>query len=119
MVVLGKTGKNFAAGMSGGFAYVLDETGEFASTRCNRTGVDLEPLDSKDMEAVRNLVERHVEDTGSPRAQWILENWSDMLPKFVKVFPHEYKRVLGVARTQDAVKTMPVKGSETTQEVRA
>ncbi len=119
VVVLGKTGKNFGAGMSGGFAYVLDETGEFSSTLCNRTGVDLEPLDSKDMEAVRNLVERHVEYTGSPRAQWILENWSDMLPKFLKVFPHEYKRVLGVARTQDAVKTMPVKGSETTQEVRA
>jgi glutamate synthase domain-containing protein 3 len=119
VVVLGKTGKNFGAGMSGGFAYVLDETGEFSSTLCNRTGVDLEPLDSKDMEAVRNLVERHVEYTDSPRAQWILENWSDMLPKFLKVFPHEYKRVLGVARTQDAVKTMPVKGSETTQEVRA
>ena len=73
----------------------------------------------KDMEAVRNLIERHVEYTGSPRGQWILENWSDMLPKFVKVFPHEYKRVLGVPRTQEAVKTMPVKGSETTQEVRA
>ena len=56
------------------------------------------------MEAVRNLIERHVEYTGSPRAQWILENWSEMLPKFVKVFPHEYKRVLGVPRTQEAVK---------------
>lgn len=119
VVVLGKTGKNFAAGMSGGFAYVLDETGEFASTLCNRTGVDLDPLDSKDMEAVRNLVERHVDYTSSPRGQWILENWSSMLPKFVKVFPHEYKRVLGVQKTQDAVKNMPVKGSETTQEVRA
>ena len=53
------------------------------------------------MEAVRNLIERHVEYTGSPRAKWILENWSEMLPKFVKVFPHEYKRVLGVPRTQE------------------
>jgi glutamate synthase domain-containing protein 3 len=119
VVVLGKTGKNFAAGMSGGFAYVLDETGEFASTSCNRTGVDLDPLDTNDMQAVRNLVERHVEYTGSPRGNWILENWSEMLPKFIKVFPHEYKRVKGVARTQEAVKAMAVKGSETTQEVRA
>jgi glutamate synthase domain-containing protein 3 len=105
--------------MSGGVAYVLDETGEFSSTWCNRTGVDLDELDSKDMEAIRNLIERHVEYTGSPRGQWVLENWSDMLPKFVKVFPHEFKRVMGVARTQQAVKTMAVKGSETTQEVRA
>jgi glutamate synthase domain-containing protein 2/glutamate synthase domain-containing protein 1/glutamate synthase domain-containing protein 3 len=119
VVVLGKTGKNFGAGMSGGFAYVLDETGEFAATRCNRAGVDLDPLDSNDMQAVRNLIERHVECTGSPRGNWILENWSEMLPKFLKVFPHEFKRVKGVARTQDAVKAMAVKGSETTQEVRA
>jgi glutamate synthase domain-containing protein 3 len=105
--------------MSGGYAYVLDETGEFASTLCNRAGVDLDPLESKDMEAVRNLVERHVEYTGSPRAQWILENWPEMLPKFIKVFPHEYKRVTGVARTEEAVKSMAVKGSETTQEARA
>jgi glutamate synthase domain-containing protein 3 len=119
VVVLGRTGKNFAAGMSGGFAFVLDETGDFAGTLCNKVGVDLDPLDTKDMEAVRNLIERHVEFTGSPRGQWILENWSTMLPKFVKVFPHEYKRVKGVPRTQEAVKTMPVKGSETTEEVRA
>jgi glutamate synthase (NADPH) large chain len=119
VVVLGRTGKNFAAGMSGGVAFVLDETGEFASTLCNRSGVDLEGLDDKDMQAVRNLIERHVDYTGSPRGKWILDKWAEMLPKFVKVFPHEYKRVLGVARTQDAVKAMPVKGSETTQEVRA
>ena len=119
VVVLGKTGKNFAAGMSGGFAFVLDETGEFASTLCNKSGVDLDLLDTKDMEAVRNLIERHVQFTGSPRGQWILENWSSMLPKFVKVFPHEYKRVKGVPRTEVAVKSMAVKGSETTQEVRA
>jgi glutamate synthase domain-containing protein 3 len=119
VVVLGRTGKNFAAGMSGGFAYVLDETGEFATTLCNRAGVDLESLEAKDMEAVRNLVERHVEYTGSPRAQWILENWSEMLPKFHKVFPHEYKRVLGVPRAKDAVKAMAVKSSQATQEVRA
>jgi glutamate synthase domain-containing protein 2/glutamate synthase domain-containing protein 1/glutamate synthase domain-containing protein 3 len=120
VVVLGQTGKNFGAGMSGGFAFVLDESGEFSRTLCNKTGVDLEELEPKDMEAVRNLIERHVDYTGSPRGKWILENWSEMLPKFVKVFPHEFKRVLGVPRsTQEAVKKMPVKGSETTQEVRA
>jgi glutamate synthase (NADPH) large chain len=119
VLVLGKTGKNFGAGMSGGVAYVLDESGEFASTWCNRTGVDLDELDTKDMEAIRNLVERHVDYTESPRGKWILENWAEMLPKFVKVFPHEFKRVMGVPRTEQAVKAMAVKGSETTQEVRA
>jgi glutamate synthase domain-containing protein 3 len=119
VVVLGRTGKNFAAGMSGGIAFVLDETGEFASTFCNRSGVDLEALDEMDMQAVRTLIERHVEYTGSPRGKWILDQWSEMLPKFVKVFPHEYKRVLGVVRNQDAVTAMPVKGRERAQEVRA
>jgi glutamate synthase domain-containing protein 2/glutamate synthase domain-containing protein 1/glutamate synthase domain-containing protein 3 len=96
-VILGKTGKNFAAGMSGGIAFVLDETGEFRSTLCNTTEVDLDPVDdSTDIQALKNLIERHVEYTGSPRGEWILENWGAMLPKFVKVFPHEYKRILGV-----------------------
>jgi glutamate synthase domain-containing protein 3 len=100
VVVLGSTGKNFAAGMSGGIAFVLDETGEFNATRCNKAGVDLEPVeDQTDIQALRHLVSRHVEATGSPRGQWILENWAEMLPKFVKVFPHEYKRVLGVSRS--------------------
>jgi glutamate synthase domain-containing protein 3 len=119
VVVLGKTGKNFAAGMSGGLAFVLDETGEFAATLCNKSGVDLDTMNESDMPAVRRLIERHVSFTGSPRGQWILEKWPEMLPKFLKVFPHEYKRVLGLARTQDAVTAMPVKGSETTHEVRA
>ena len=99
VVVLGRTGRNFAAGMTGGIAFVLDETGEFASVRCNRSGVDLEPLmDSTDILALENLITRHFEMTGSPRAKWTLENWGDMVGKFVKVFPHEYKRVLGVPR---------------------
>jgi glutamate synthase domain-containing protein 3 len=99
VVVLGKTGRNFAAGMTGGIAYVLDETGEFAATRCNRAGVDLEPVvEPADIQLLRSLIESHFEATGSPRAEWILENWDDMLAKFVKVFPHEYKRVLGVPR---------------------
>jgi len=99
IIVLGETGKNFAAGMSGGVAYVLDETGEFQATRCNVAGVDLEPLEEeKDIGLVRYWIARHAEETQSPRANWILENWNRMLPNFVKVFPHEYKRVLGVPR---------------------
>ena len=97
VVVLGRAGRNFAAGMTGGIAYVLDETGEFSSVLCNRASVDLEPLeDPVDMRTVQDLIEKHVEATASPRGQWILENWGEMIPKFVKIFPHEYKRVLGI-----------------------
>ena len=119
VVVLGKTGKNFAAGMSGGIALVLDETGDFAEVLCNRANVDLDPLNESDMQGLRNLIERHVALTGSPRGEWILSNWSTMLPKFLKVFPHDHKRVLGISRATQAAASMPVKGSETIQEVRA
>ena len=99
VVVLGKTGRNFAAGMTGGIAYVLDQTGEFASVCCNRADVDLEPVtDAKDVETLHRLIARHAELTDSPQAKWILKHWDAMLPKFIKVFPHEYKRVLGIPR---------------------
>ena len=105
VVVLGRTGKNFAAGMSGGLAYVLDETGEFVSRLCNRTSVDLDPVfDPKDVNMLRQLIEQHFELTESPRARWILENWYAMLPRFVKVYPHEFKRVFGAPRTADMPK---------------
>jgi glutamate synthase domain-containing protein 3 len=95
VIVLGKTGRNFAAGMSGGIAYVLDEHGTFAKERCNKTSVDLEQIfDPQDQQLLYQYVGKHFEATGSPRAKWILENWLKMVPKFVKVFPHEYKRVL-------------------------
>jgi glutamate synthase (NADPH/NADH) large chain len=104
VVVLGKTGRNFAAGMTGGIAYVLDQTGEFATECCNRVDVDLEPVtDAKDIETVHSLVARHAQLTGSPQANWILKHWDAMLPKFVKVFPHEYKRVLGIPRIPASV----------------
>jgi glutamate synthase domain-containing protein 3 len=107
VVILGETGRNFAAGMSGGIAYVFDETGAFGQSRCNRAGVDLEPIfEEEDIALLRTLITRHVDYTGSPRGKWILENWAEMLPKFVKVFPHEFKRVLGVPRTE-AVKMAP------------
>ena len=108
VVVLGHCGRNFAAGMSGGFAYVLDETGDFVNYNCNRTGVDLEPVDQPvDMQALRNLIEKHFNATGSPRAKWIMENWGTMLPKFVKVFPHEYKRVMNIPRRTEPL-TVPL-----------
>ncbi|HVA94849.1 MAG TPA: glutamate synthase large subunit [Candidatus Dormibacteraeota bacterium] len=104
VVVLGKTGRNFAAGMTGGIAYVLDQTGEFASVHCNRTDVDLEPAaDAKDVELLHALITRHAEFTGSPQAKWILKHWDATLPKFIKVFPHEYKRVLGIPRVPAGV----------------
>jgi len=99
VVVLGATGRNFAAGMSGGIAYVFDEEGDFAARRCNPASVDLEALTSdEDVIKVRELLERHRDLTGSPRAAWILEHWAAAQAQFIKVFPHEYKRVLGVPR---------------------
>jgi glutamate synthase domain-containing protein 2/glutamate synthase domain-containing protein 1/glutamate synthase domain-containing protein 3 len=101
VVVIGTTGRNFAAGMSGGRAFVYDDQGDFSSRRCNNASVDLEPLAlEEDIAEVRNLLERHRDLTGSPRAAWILEHWAESLQRFIKVFPHEYKRVLGVPRVE-------------------
>jgi glutamate synthase domain-containing protein 2/glutamate synthase domain-containing protein 1/glutamate synthase domain-containing protein 3 len=97
VIVLGKCGRNFAAGMSGGIAYVLDEKGDFAERRCNRASVDLDPMTVEDTSLVFNLIEKHFDLTGSPRAKWVLENWDSMLEKFIKIFPHEYKKVLNGA----------------------
>jgi glutamate synthase domain-containing protein 3 len=83
---------------------VLDRAGDFGTVRCNRTEVDLEPVTNpKDIETLYELIARHSENTGSPQAKWILENWEATLPKFVKVFPHEYKRVLGIPRVPAGV----------------
>jgi glutamate synthase domain-containing protein 3 len=102
VVVLGLTGRNFAAGMSGGRAFVYDDQGDFSTRRCNTASVDLEPLVSaEDVAEVRTLLERHRDLTGSPRAAWILEHWADAQQRFIKVFPHEYKRVLGVPRVEE------------------
>jgi glutamate synthase (ferredoxin) len=94
VVVLGLTGRNFAAGMSGGIAYVWDEAGDF-KTRCNVGMVDLEKVTEPDEVVIlRNLVQKHADATNSTVAQNILKNWDQSLPKFVKVFPKEYKRAL-------------------------
>ena len=122
VVVLGESGRNFAAGMSGGIAYVLDEQGDFEQ-RCNLAMVELEPIPAEDeaLEALdhqsgdlethglvdishdmtrndalrlRLLIERHTHYTGSTRGRLILDNWDDYLPKFVKVMPVDYRRAL-------------------------
>ena len=103
VVVLGKTGRNFAAGMSGGVAYVLDEDGLFAK-RCNMAMVVMEPLADKaatdahmgraDTDILLSLIEHHARYTGSERAKTMLANWAVWLPKFVKVMPTEYRRAL-------------------------
>jgi len=132
VVVLGQTGRNFAAGMSGGIAYVLDEDRSFAK-RCNLSMVDLEPVPEEeeltqrlyhhggdlefkgridvmanmsgyDAERLHQLIANHLKYTGSARAQAILENWADYLPKFVKVMPVEYRRaLLEIERAQAGV----------------
>ena len=120
VVVLGETGRNFAAGMSGGIAYVLDESGGFEG-RCNLAMVDLEPIEGEaeemdrlhlsdneshglvdirsdmtrfDAGRLRQLIQNHAHYTASTRAQHILDNWDEYLPKFVKVMPVEYRRAL-------------------------
>src|SRR5581483_12437355 len=92
-VVLGPTGRNFAAGMSGGIAYVLDLDGGFAG-RCNRELVALEPLEDEDAELVRGLAEEHLERTGSAVAARVLADWEAARERFVKVIPHDYRRAL-------------------------
>ncbi len=93
VVILGRTGRNFAAGMSGGIAYVLDPTGTFAQ-RCNPGMVDLETLGDEDDELVRQLIRRHVDHTASANGQAVLDGWDTARPAFVKVMPRDYKRVL-------------------------
>ena len=128
VVVIGETGRNFAAGMSGGIAYVLDEAGTFAQ-RCNLSMVELEPVAAEeevmlrylhsggdleahgrvdvmgdmsrfDAERLHQLVANHARATGSTRARLILENWDAYLPKFRKVMPVEYRRALAELATR-------------------
>ncbi|MDQ3855847.1 MAG: glutamate synthase large subunit, partial [Chloroflexota bacterium] len=94
VVVLGRTGRNFAAGMSGGIAYVLDEDGRF-DRRCNLEMVGLErPTGPVDEGELRGLIEQHHRLTGSPKARRVLEAWEHYFPMFVKVVPNDYRRVL-------------------------
>jgi glutamate synthase domain-containing protein 3 len=104
VVILGPTGRNFAAGMSGGEAFVLDEANVFASM-CNPEMVDLERVEHfGDEETLRRLILEHYERTGSANAERVLADWQNFLPKFVKVMPRDYKRVLSerLARAEAA-----------------
>jgi glutamate synthase (ferredoxin) len=98
VVVLGVTGRNFAAGMSGGVAYILDEAGDFA-TRCNQQMVGLEKVEEKaEADELYALIKKHADCTKSQKAFKVLALWDEMLPKFVKVMPKDYKRVLQALR---------------------
>ena len=97
VVVLGSTGRNFAAGMSGGVAYVLDEAGLFPS-RCNQQMVGLEKMEGDEIEEVRQMISRHAEYTKSQRAFQVLALWDELAPKFVKVMPKDYKRVIAAIK---------------------
>ncbi len=94
VIVLGKTGRNFAAGMSGGVAYVLDAEGDFAK-RCNKEMVGLGSLENaEEIELVKGLIHNHASLTGSKRAADVLLNWDEYVSKFVRVMPNDYARVL-------------------------
>jgi len=94
VVVLGKTGRNFAAGMSGGIAYIYDKEGLFKNGLCNLEMVDLDPLDVSDRKELQELIKSHKEHTNSKLASNLLEQWSTESNYFVKVFPKDYKKAL-------------------------
>ncbi|WP_299548581.1 glutamate synthase large subunit [Seonamhaeicola sp.] len=94
IVVLGKTGRNFAAGMSGGYAFVLNESGQFTNGLCNEETIDFDPIDEADEAELKGLIANHVAYTNSNRGKEILADWNNYLPKFVKVMPKEYKIAL-------------------------
>jgi glutamate synthase (NADPH/NADH) large chain len=101
VVILGDTGVNFGAGMSGGIAYVYDPEQEFDS-RCNLDMVDLELVtDKADIAELKGMIRKHAEYTGSEKARKILKGWKTQLPSFIKVFPMEYRRVLGKMSKED------------------
>ena len=108
VVVLGPTGRNFAAGMSGGVAYVLDGTLEFRTLRCNGKMVDIERVeDPADMEELHAMVEKHYRLTGSSVAEWVLENWEASLEEFIKIMPVEYRNALLRLEEEEGQAIMP------------
>jgi len=94
VVVLGRAGRNFGAGMSGGVGYVLDEAGDFTG-RVNTQMVGIEKLtDAKEIALVKAMIQKHLDYTKSEKAKAVLANWDTFVPKFVKVMPKDYKRML-------------------------
>jgi glutamate synthase (NADPH/NADH) large chain/glutamate synthase (ferredoxin) len=117
VVVLGPTGRNFAAGMSGGVAYVLDEEGAFAK-RCNMGLVGFDEISAADALELRAMVEEHLARTDSPVAERVLGEWDELLGRgaFVKVMPHDYKRVLRErAEAQELAQSAAANGGSTTR----
>ncbi len=108
VVVLGPTGRNFAAGMSGGIAYVYDPDGTFAG-RCNQEMVDLIPLDEADAQEVNDMVWKHALHTGSTPAWHMIANWDATWPRFIKVLPKDYGRVM---RALDEARAQGLSGEE-------
>jgi glutamate synthase domain-containing protein 3 len=98
-IILGTTGKNFGAGMSGGIAYVFDAEGTLES-RFNNDSADLEQPTAEDLVYLQKRIQTHLEHTGSARAKALLENWDTVSDQFVKVFPRDYKRVLEAKKAQ-------------------
>jgi glutamate synthase (NADPH/NADH) large chain len=101
VVILGDTGRNFAAGMSGGFAFVYDVKGNFLSN-CNLEMVDLDPLSKEDIWHLQDMILRHYTYTGSSVAKFVLDDFENQLKNFIKVFPKDYKRVLSEAKVAQA-----------------
>ena len=101
VVILGETGLNFAAGLSGWIAYVFDEH-HLLDQNSNLATIDLDPVESEeDKKELHRLISNHYLYTHSSKAQWILDNWEEALNQFVKVFPIEYKLVLGEMMKED------------------
>ncbi|CAJ1972277.1 unnamed protein product [Sphenostylis stenocarpa] len=116
VVVLGETGRNFAAGMSGGIAYVLDLYGKFQS-RCNLELVDLDKVEEEeDIFTLRMLIQQHQRHTNSLLAKEVLDDFENLLPKFIKVFPREYKRVLASMKSEELSKDAMVDAAKDEQE---
>jgi glutamate synthase domain-containing protein 3 len=112
VVVLGRTGVNFAAGMSGGIAYVYDET-ELFDTRCNLDMVDVESVWApEDVKQLKTMIENHFRYTRSPRAKMILEDWESRLPLFVKVMPVDYRKVLERMQLEEHRETETLSATE-------
>jgi glutamate synthase (NADPH/NADH) large chain len=98
IVILGDTGRNFAAGMSGGIAYVYDVRGRFP-IHCNKEMVELDPVEAEDIAELKDLIQQHYAYTGSTVAKFVLDDFDNQLQHFVKVFPTDYKKVLRATHT--------------------
>ena len=102
VIILGDTGRNFAAGMSGGIAYVYDVKGKFAEN-CNKEMVDLDPLDAEDTQLLNSMIAKHYAYTGSTVAKFVLDDFDNQLKNFIKVFPKDYKKVLSEKKKKATV----------------